>query len=172
MDMSTPRLNQDISSWDVSNVTDMSGLFCGLGGFDQDLSHWDVSNVTDMSAMFQDVGSPNFADGESTHLNDVIFNQDISSWDVSSVTDMSWMFAFTRSFNQDISSWDVSNVRDMSLMFGWAEAFNQDLSSWDVGQAWACGCFRSSTPQWVLPAPSEGFCGGNCGMTDCNDWCG
>ena len=68
---SATSFNQDISSWDVSNVTNMSGMF-GNSSFNQDISSWDVSNVTNMSSMFQD--SP--------------FNQDIGSWDVSNVTTM------------------------------------------------------------------------------------
>ena len=33
--------NQDISSWDVSNVTDMGGMFSN-SSFNQDISSWDV----------------------------------------------------------------------------------------------------------------------------------
>ena len=45
---SATSFNQDISSWDVSNVTDMGGMF-GNSSFNQDISSWDVSNVTVMS---------------------------------------------------------------------------------------------------------------------------
>ena len=108
--------NQDISTWDVSNVTDMSDMF-GFG-FNQDISTWDVGNVTDMSQMF--------AESED-------FNQDISSWDVSKVTDMDQMFFGASVFNQDIGTWNVSNVNSMREMFREAEAFNKDISTWDVG---------------------------------------
>ena len=111
--------NQDLSSWDVSNVTNMGAMFSGASTFNQDLSSWDVSGVTDMSLMFLDAE---------------VFNQDISSWDVSSVTEMSLMFGSTGSFNQNISSWDVSNVTAMSLMFSYASAFNQNLSFWNVSK--------------------------------------
>ena len=79
--------NQDISSWDVSNVKDMSGMF-SYSPFNQDISSWDVSNVKDMSGMFS----------ESS------FNQDISSWDVSNVTNMSGMFRDSKieSYNKPI----------------------------------------------------------------------
>ena len=105
--------NQDISSWDVSNVKNMSSMFYE-SSFNQDISSWDVSNVTDMSNMF-------FKSS---------FNQDISSWDVSNVTNMQGMF-YRTPFNHDISSWDVSSVKDMSGMFSHS-SFNQDISSWDV----------------------------------------
>jgi len=38
----------------LSQVTDMSGMFRGASNFNQDISNWDVSNVTDMIFMFSD----------------------------------------------------------------------------------------------------------------------
>jgi len=111
--------NQDISSWDVSNVTKMKKMFYRATAFDNtfDISNWDVSSVTDMSSMFEHATS---------------FNQNIGNWDVSNVTDMRSMFKKATIFNQDISDWDVSNVTEMSYMFSEAENFNQDLTKWCV----------------------------------------
>ena len=109
--------NQDISSWDVSSVTNMGSVFRDAKNFNQDISSWDVSSVTNMLFMF--CGAKNF-------------NQDISGWDVSSVIDMSSMFADAEKFNQDISSWDVSSVTDVFGMFVETLAFNQDLTSWNL----------------------------------------
>jgi len=94
--------NSDISTWDVSNVTDMNSMFKGAAAFNQNLNSWDVSSVTDMTYMFNDATS---------------FNGDISNWNVSSVTTMDRMFNGASSFNQDISVWNISNVTDMSFMF-------------------------------------------------------
>jgi surface protein len=44
--------DQDLSSWDVSNVRDMSDMFEMAESFDQDLSSWNVSNVEDADRMF------------------------------------------------------------------------------------------------------------------------
>ncbi|MDA8591702.1 BspA family leucine-rich repeat surface protein [Flavobacteriaceae bacterium] len=107
--------NQDIGSWDVSSVTDMGLMFKDADAFNQDISSWDVSNVTNMYGMFYDSE----------------FNQPIGSWDVSNVTNMKWMFHHTP-FNQDIGSWDVSSVNDMEHMFWYATEFNQPIGSWDV----------------------------------------
>ena len=94
----------DISGWDVSNVTNMSGMFWGCEGLKSvgDISKWDVSSVTNMHRMFCDCCS---------------LNQNLSEWDVSNVTDMSFMFFDCESFNQDISGWNVSNVRNNDFMF-------------------------------------------------------
>ena len=42
-----------IDNWDVSGVTDMSGLFKDLANFNADISSWDTSGVTSMAGMFQ-----------------------------------------------------------------------------------------------------------------------
>ena len=42
-----------ISSWGVSAVTDMNGLFANYAQFNADISSWDTSSVTDMATMFQ-----------------------------------------------------------------------------------------------------------------------
>src|SRR5574344_1890217 len=44
--------NGDISSWDVSNVTNMGYMFSHSKKFNGNISSWDVSNVTDMGSMF------------------------------------------------------------------------------------------------------------------------
>ena len=108
--------NGDIGSWDISNVTNMSGMLYQAENFNQDISRWDVSGVEDMSKLF---------DGA------VNFNQDIRSWDVSSVSDMSAMFAGAYNFDQDIGSWNVSSVTNMVYMFSNSD-INHDISGWDV----------------------------------------
>jgi surface protein len=111
--------NQDISIWDVSNVTDMTAMFSRATSFNQDIGDWDVSNVTDMRYMFGGVGIDGGVGGAAS------FNQDISSWDVSNVTNMSAMFHFAAAFNQDISSWDVTAVTRCS-------DFSKSATAWTL----------------------------------------
>ena len=44
----------NITTWNVSNVTNMSSMFKGASIFNQNISSWDVSNVTNMTSMFED----------------------------------------------------------------------------------------------------------------------
>ena len=51
--------NGDISKWDVSSVTDTSGMFRQARVFNCDLSKWDVSSMTNMDDMFLNAASFN-----------------------------------------------------------------------------------------------------------------
>ena len=46
------KFNQDLSTWSVSNVTNMGSMFVPAWRF-KDLSSWDTSKVTMMGGMFQ-----------------------------------------------------------------------------------------------------------------------
>ena len=58
----------EISNWDVSNVTNMNGMFYEAKLFNQPLNNWNVSKVTDMELMFDSATS---------------FNQPLNNWNVS-----------------------------------------------------------------------------------------
>ena len=44
--------NQDLSSWNTSNIQSMGRIFNGCTNFNQDLSDWDMSSATDLHRMF------------------------------------------------------------------------------------------------------------------------
>ena len=109
--------NQNIASWDTSNVTNMSSMFYDAFVFNQNIGYWNTSSVTNMSSMFYYAYA---------------FNGAIGSWNTSSVTNMSNMFDNATAFNGAIGSWNTSSVTSMSCMFVGATAFNQNVSGWNV----------------------------------------
>ena len=144
----------DINTWNVSLVTDMSGLFRDRDDFGNDtrdqLYNWNISNVTNITNMFNGTtnfdGSLNTVDLESyvawdvsniTDLTGVFsnasnFNGNIIDWNVKNVTNFSGTFYHTNIFNQPIGNWDLSSAQNLSNMFNGAVSFNQDISGWDV----------------------------------------
>ena len=46
------KFNQDISLWNVSNVTNMEGMFAICKSFNKNISSWDVSKVKNNGHMF------------------------------------------------------------------------------------------------------------------------
>jgi len=88
--------NVDISSWDISNVFNMSATFYNATSFNQDISSWNTSSMQTMSYLFYSATS---------------FNQNISSWDTSNLYSATAMFENASSFNQDLSSWNISSLQ-------------------------------------------------------------
>ncbi len=139
-----------IEEWDVSKVTDMSGLFRGHSYFNHDISKWDVSKVTDMSFMF---------------LFCHEFNQNINKWNVSNVTNMTAMFGWCYYFDQELNDWNVSNVTDMECMFEFCRRFKQKLNKWNVTNTTSIrciflGCQEQDLSSWKIEGYSiEGIYG-------------
>lgn len=108
-----------MSTWDVSSVSVMAGMFQNALSFNQDISQWDVSSVTNMNVMFTGASS---------------FNQDISQWDVSSVVAMVQLFQSALSFNQDLGSWSLNPGVVMTSMLNncgmSAENYSRTLIGW------------------------------------------
>lgn len=105
---SAPSVSSVVCFPDVSNVTDMGGMFRNYDGSYLGEANtalrcinakgWNTSKVTNMNYMF----------GIQPKLTDII---GIEDWDVSNVTDMGGMFYGCRSLTTlDLSKWDMSNV--------------------------------------------------------------
>ncbi len=105
-----------IDSPDLSNATQLKGLFKGATSFTGGIANWDVSNITNMGDMFSDA---------------VNFDEDLSSWDVGSVANMARMFKRATSFNGNIENWDLSAATDISNMLQGATSFDQNISAWN-----------------------------------------
>jgi Mycoplasma protein of unknown function, DUF285 len=116
------RIALNISRWDVSSVSDMSGMFCDAVKFNADISQWNVitTNSMFMYSMFPGALS---------------LNANLSLWDVSRVETMASMFAGAESFTGvGLNSWDVGYVYRMSSMFQNATSFDANLSWWNVSR--------------------------------------
>jgi surface protein len=140
-----PKFDQNIGSWDVSNVRDFVGaLGCSViqgdttgvfnNGGSPSIGNWNTSNATDMTQMF---------------VNQPKFNQNIGSWNVGQVTNFTAMFGIywtvstpwqtmSGSFNNggspSIGNWDTSKVTSFNSMFTGQLSFNQNIGSWNVGK--------------------------------------
>ncbi len=109
-----------LENFDTSKVTNMSGMFSVSSATTLDLSSFDTSNVTDMWQMFYM--------SKATSL-------DLSSFDTSKVTRMSSMFAASAATEiKGLNKFNTSEVTDMSHMFSHAKATTLDLSSFDTSK--------------------------------------
>ena len=135
--------NENLSGWNVSNITNMSQMFYGCVSFLGlgletwntywlsntfnmfrychslicDLSRWNVSNLNFAKCMFN--GCSNF-------------NSDLSRWQFKHLEHTNFMFYDCENFNSDLSGWDVSKVKVMNDMFVGCKNLTSDFSSWNI----------------------------------------
>ena len=111
----------DLSSFDTSNVTDMSWMFANSQATEiKGLNKFNTSKVTNMSQMF--------SYSKMTIL-------DLSSFDTSNVTDMSWMFANSQATEiKGLNKFNTSKVTDMNYMFAYSKAPTLNLSNFDTSK--------------------------------------
>jgi surface protein len=155
-----------------SSAINMSYMFQGARFFNQEISSWDTSNVTTMQQMFESANRFNNGDAKfastSNSLswatsrvenfagmfsNTYMFNQNLNSWDVSSGTTFRMMFAvrfnvINSSYfnNGDLSGATSANTMtwfgtpskpaqvDLLGMFSTNSQFNQDISAWNTSK--------------------------------------
>ena len=106
-----------LETWDVSHITDMSGMFDDCKSFTgKEIENWNVSKVTNMGIMF---------------FNCEKFNANLSKWDIRSVKKTAFMFQNCRRFTgKGLERWNTKNIENMMGMFKGCEKFNIDLSFW------------------------------------------
>ena len=119
----------EINTWNVSLVTDMSGLFRDRTTFGSDtkdkIYNWNISNVTNITDMFN--GATIF----NGNLNTVNLDSYVA-WDVSSITDLEGVFSSATGFNGNITNWDVKNVANFTKTFYHTNSFNQQIGNWNL----------------------------------------
>ena len=71
--------NQNIGSWNTSNVTNMDSMFYYASAFNQNIGNWNTSNVTEMGYIFRGATA---------------FNQDLSAWCVSNISSEPTNFSY------------------------------------------------------------------------------
>jgi surface protein len=108
------QFNQDVSSFDLTNVTNLAGTFNNCPFNNNSANNWNTSSVTTIDSMFYE---------------NSVFNQNISSWNTSNVTNMYCLFYSASAFNQNIGSWNTGNVTNFNGTFYLATAFNNGDTS-------------------------------------------
>ena len=100
------------------------------------ISTWDTSQVTDMSNAFNDLTSfTGVDDGNvetSQNINTKLVKykdsqgneKQYTAWDTKNVLTMESMFSGATNFNGNVSNWDTSSVINMSYMFHYCKVFS------------------------------------------------
>lgn len=139
-----------IGQWDVSEVTDLSTIFCATtetgcnpacASFNDDISGWDTSRVTTLRYAFFNAAAFNRAlPWDTSNVTSLygtfayagVFDQPLA-WDTAHVTSLYATFYGATAFNQPLL-WNTSNVVTLSTTFRSASSFNQVLQWWDTAR--------------------------------------
>ena len=142
--------NENIGSWDTSNVRDMQYMFNNAWNFNYDISGWNSASVTSMVYIFQ--GAHAF---QARFLCSSVLNGPPSSCsDWAFLTDSTFSDAVSRCLSEapfngfctkyglatkkigTMPDWDVSRVKDMgggiNKNFYNKGTFNGDISRWNT----------------------------------------
>ena len=121
---SSPIETIDVTGWNLSNTTDIQGLFGDSYNLKTivGLNTWDTSKITNFNHLFYNCRN--------------LTNFDVSRFNTTNVTDMNSMFQNCSSINNiDLSSFNTSNVTNMQSMFNnCSNITTLDLSSFSVSQ--------------------------------------
>ena len=135
----------NLSSFDTTQATDMSYMFCGCRGLTSiNLSGFHTENVTDMSYMFS---SADWAGDDPPAMN--LTSLDVSGFRTPKVTNMRQMFYLCYNLTVlDVSEFRTPLVTDMSYMFACFNYGNSkypgkivelNLSNWDFTNVTSTG---------------------------------
>ena len=113
----------DISNFDTSKVTQMSGMFSGMSSLTSlDLSNFNTSKVWDMDSMFSGMSS--------------LTSLDLSNFDTSRVAYMRWMFSGMSSLTSfKFSHFGYFYVKMDGMFSGMSSLTSLDLSNFDTSAA-------------------------------------
>jgi len=139
----------DMSGFNTSQVTDMSGMFSGCSVLPNiDVNGFNTGKVTTMNSMFygcSDLISIDVSGFDTSQVTDMSFvfsncnslmSIDVSGFDTSQVTNMSFAFSNCSSLTSiDVSGFDTSEVTNMSSMFAGSGLTSIDLSGFDTRKA-------------------------------------
>ncbi|MDI6667506.1 BspA family leucine-rich repeat surface protein [Leuconostoc falkenbergense] len=143
--------NPDLSSFNTSNVTNMSFMFYETGATSLDLSNWNVDKVTTFEHMFynasslttlnlSDWGTNRTTTGANVSMyfmfygTSVLTTLNLTDFKTTRVTDMRHMFQGTGLTSLDLSDWDVTRVVSFAEMFYNAKLTNLNLSTWGTNR--------------------------------------
>ena len=139
----------DVSSFDTSNVEEMTMMFCGTYALERiiGIEDFDTSKVTLMDSVFSSARSLTSLDlsgwntSKATTMRALFFathkltELDLSGWNTSNVTLMDSMFRETKVLtNLDVSHFDTSKVTDMNQMFSNVALTSLDLRHFNTSR--------------------------------------
>ena len=132
---------------DISELDNLSSIFCGLKLEVVDISGWDTSNVTAMAYMFSRcknlkniIGIENLDVSKLKRANfmfdscENLVELDLTNWNPKLLQKTRYMFYGCSNLKiiKNIENWQLPNIKNVSYMFCNCTKLDVDLSNWDL----------------------------------------
>ena len=137
----------DLTDIDISELDNLSSIFCGLKLEVVDISGWDTSNVTAMAYMFSRcknlksiIGIENLDVLKLKRANfmfdscENLVELDLTNWNPKLLQKTRYMFydCLNLKIIKNIENWQLPNIKDVCRMFYNCAKLDVDLSNWDL----------------------------------------
>ena len=137
----------DLTDIDISELDNLSSIFCGLKLEVVDISGWDTSNVTAMAYMFSRcknlkniIGIENLDVLKLKRANfmfdscENLVELDLTNWNPKLLQKTRYMFCGCSNLKiiKNIENWQLPNIKDVRSMFSGCTKLDVDLSNWDL----------------------------------------
>ena len=137
----------DLTDLDISELDNLSSIFCGLKLEVVDISGWDTSNVTAMAYMFSRcknlkniIGIENLDVLKLKRANfmfdscENLVELDLTNWNPKLLQKTRYMFYGCSNLKiiKNIENWQLPNIKNVSYMFCNCTKLDVDLSNWDL----------------------------------------
>jgi len=143
-----------VVNWDTSGAENFSHMFEASTNFENDLSNWNVENVTDFSYIFKKINTLSQASGisswnttslrtlEGALFSAFEFSADISRWTVLSCENIDYMFTGPDpnnygtpeppylGFTSDVGTWSLPNVKTAKYTFSNSIYYGTGCQNW------------------------------------------
>ncbi len=140
-------MNENINTWDVSNVKSINNMFQACENFNYPLDQWNTGNLESAAAVFVDAKA---------------FNQSLGDWNLSSILDLTDIFGGVNSLSDE--NYDKTLIGWATLESGESLSSNVTLGAGDAQY-----CFAEDARSTLTLAPNNWIItdgGAKCTSTD------
>lgn len=144
INLSSNNISSDLTSWDLTNNSNLQELELNSNSFTGNITNWNVSGLSSISDF--NISSNNFTanlnfwdiSGLTTltifRINTNVFSGDIAgaNWDISGLTNLIHFTAFDNALTGDLGALDFSTLTNLETYMVYRNNLTGDITNWNI----------------------------------------